>query len=121
MEAKEDIPKEKCRALLERGTFGRVALSMEALPAILPVQYYLAGDTIAICLGTFRVSKHAANGAVIAFSVDDIDPVLRRGWSVQAVGRASFDDRGVGMRSDCGQPAAGQIVSLEPRVLTGRG
>jgi len=28
---------------------------MEALPAILPVQYYLAGETIAICLGTFRV------------------------------------------------------------------
>ena len=26
MEAKEDIPEEKCRALLERGTFGRVGL-----------------------------------------------------------------------------------------------
>ena len=120
MEAKEDIPKEKCQALLERGTFGRVALSMEALPAILPVQYYLAGDTIAICLGTFRVPEHAAHGAVIAFSVDDIDPVLRRGWSVQAVGEASFEYRGVGMRSDCGEPAAGQIISLEPRVLTGQ-
>ncbi len=120
MEATEDIPEEQCRALLERGSFGRVALSMEALPAILPVQYYLTGDTIAICLGTFRVPEHAANGAVIAFSVDDIDPVLRRGWSVQAVGRAGFGYGEVGTRSDCGEPAAGQIVSLRPRVLTGQ-
>lgn len=120
MEAKEEIPKEECWALLESGTFGRVALSMEGLPAILPVQYYLAGKSIAICLGTCRVPEHAASEVVIAFSVDDIDPVLRRGWSVQAVGRASFDYHEIGVRTDCGEPAAGQIVFLEPTVISGQ-
>jgi len=119
MEAREAIPRDECWQLLATTTLGRVALSMNALPSILPVQYYLDDDTIAICLGSFRVPERSGHGVVIAFLADDIDPVLRRGWSVQAVGRVTFDYQDIGVPTDCGEPTAGQILSLEPNVLSG--
>ena len=121
MEARKEIPRDDCWQLLANNHVGRVALSMKDLPRILPVQYYVNDDeTIAICLGTYRVSEQSGHGAVIAFAADDIDPVLRSGWSVQAVGRSTFEYADIDTPVDCGQPTAGMIVRLEPDVLNGQ-
>ena len=47
----ERIPESRCWELLATISVGRLALSVRALPQILPVQYYLDGRSLAVCLG----------------------------------------------------------------------
>src|SRR6516225_4056707 len=81
------IPQEECWELLASASVGRVALSIHALPAILPVQYYLDGRKLAVCLGHRELPERSLN-AVVAFAADAIDPIGRSGWSVQVQGRS---------------------------------
>ena len=120
MERKEVLSEGECWQLLATATVGRLALSVHALPAILPVQYYLEDGGIAACLGQFDVSEQSGHNAVVAFSVDQIDEENRSGWSVNVIGLSTFAYRVNGVLNDCGEPAAGQIVHLEPKVVTGQ-
>jgi hypothetical protein len=111
------IPEQECWELLASTSVGRIALSMGALPAILPVQYHLDGRTLAVCLGHRELPERALN-TVVAFAVDAIDPQTRSGWSVQVQGRSAIPrQRGTG--NDCGWMAAGQIVQIDPATITG--
>lgn len=114
----EPIPGQRCWELLATASVGRLALSVRALPVILPVQYYLTGHRIAACLGHHEIPERSLDDAVIAFSVDSISPVSRSGWSVQIQGRAF-----VPLRNDadiaCGQPAAARVVEILPATITG--
>ena len=120
MERKEVLSEGECWQLLATATVGHLALSVHALPAILPVQYYLEDGRIAACLGQFDVSEQSGHNAVVAFSVDQIDEENRSGWSVNVIGLSTFAYRVNGVLNDCGEPAAGQIVHLEPKVVTGQ-
>jgi hypothetical protein len=111
------IPEEECWQLLAGASVGRVALSIHALPAILPVQYYLDGRKLALCLGHRELPERSLN-AVVAFAADAIDPTSRSGWSVQVLGR-SLIPRSVQANTDCGWPTAGQIVQIEPETISG--
>jgi hypothetical protein len=111
------IPEQECWELLASASVGRVALSIAALPAILPVQYYLDGRTLAVCLGHRKLPERALN-AVVAFAADAIDPRTRSGWSVQVQGQ-SATHRQPGIGSDCGWPADGQVVQIEPATISG--
>jgi len=111
------IPESECWELLASTSVGRVALSIGALPAILPVQYYLDGRTLAVCLGHRELPERALN-TVVAFGADAIDPHTRSGWSVQIQGR-SVAPRQLRINTDCGWPAAGQIVQIEPVTISG--
>jgi hypothetical protein len=114
----EPIPSQRCWQLLATTSIGRLALSVRALPVILPVQYYLSGQRIAACLGHREIPERSLNGAIIAFSADAIDPATRSGWSVQIQGR-SFDVRHGDLGAGCGQLAIGQVVEIEPGTITG--
>ena len=114
----EPIPPQACWDLLKTSAVGRVALSVRALPAILPVQYYLDGDEIAMCLGFFVVPSTAVSNAVIAFAADAIDPVTRAGWTVQVQGTGRVE-RTLDQQHDCGEPTAGLIVHLTPAIVSG--
>jgi transcriptional regulator with XRE-family HTH domain len=76
----------ECRRLLGTHGVGRVAVFTSEGPAIIPVNYLLAGPDIA-----FRTSGETAlaraAGTEAAFEVDRIDEVAATGWSVLAVGR----------------------------------
>jgi hypothetical protein len=111
------LPEQECWDLLATASVGRVALSIQALPAILPVQYYLDGRRLAVCLGHRELPERAMN-AVVAFAADAIDPRTRSGWSVQVQGRSATPSR-LGADTDCGRPAAGQVVHIEPVTITG--
>jgi hypothetical protein len=115
----QDLPiaAEECWKLLASGSMGRIALSLHALPVILPVQYYLDGPVIVVCFGRREIPEQSLD-AVIAFTADEIDPVSRAGWSVQVVGRATVPRR-LGLPLPCGWPAAGQIIRIEPGTVTG--
>jgi Pyridoxamine 5'-phosphate oxidase len=118
MEIRDDlISEEQCWELLASASVGRLALSLHALPAILPVQYYLDGRTLAVCLGHREIPERSLD-AIVAFAADAIDPQSRSGWSVQVQGRSTMP-RQRGVDTACGQPAAGQIVHLEPGTISG--
>ncbi len=84
----EVLQADECLRLLASHHVGRVALSIGALPVILPVNYVTRGR--AVFFRTSAVSKlDAAVGRhVVAFEVDSIDPVYHEGWSVLVTGRA---------------------------------
>jgi Pyridoxamine 5'-phosphate oxidase len=114
----ELIPEHRCWELLATVSVGRLALSVRALPMILPVQYYLDGHRLAICLGHHQIPERSLNDVIIAFAADEIDPVTRSGWSVQVQGR-SVIPRQLGVDTTCGWPAAAQVVQMEPGIISG--
>jgi hypothetical protein len=108
-----------CWELLATVSVGRLALSVRALPVILPVQYYLDGRRLAVCLGHHGLPERALDETVIAFAADSIDPVTRSGWSVQVQGR-SVIPRGLRIDTACGWPSSpAQVVEIEPGKISG--
>lgn len=117
--AENAIAPSMCWELLGSASVGRIALSVRALPAILPVEYYLDGADLAICLGQYRLNPRAVNNVVVAFAADAIDPATRSGWTVQVQGVARLP-RTVGVPTECGHPTAGQIVHVTPETIMGQ-
>lgn len=78
----------ECLDLLRSHTFGRVGVSIGALPTVLPVNYRLVDDAIVFRTSAGTKLEAASSGTVVAFEIDDHDPVSHSGWSVVAVGRA---------------------------------
>lgn len=118
MEKPSDLVERECWEFLALASVGRIALSVNALPEILPVQYYLDGQTLAICLGQYDLPATSINNTVIAFAADSIDDSSRSGWTVQVEGvmEVPMVD---GVPRDCGQTAAGQVVHVEPATVNG--
>ena len=114
----ELIPEHRCWELLATVSVGRLALSVRALPVILPVQFYLDGHRLAICLEHHQFPERSLNDVIIAFAADAIDPVTRSGWSVQVQGRSVISRR-LGLDTVCGRLTAGQIVQMEPGMISG--
>jgi nitroimidazol reductase NimA-like FMN-containing flavoprotein (pyridoxamine 5'-phosphate oxidase superfamily) len=79
---------DECRSLLGTHQIGRVAITLGAVPAVLPVNYVIRDGDILFATGPGLKLRAALDHTVVAFEVDDIDPVARSGWSVLVVGRA---------------------------------
>jgi nitroimidazol reductase NimA-like FMN-containing flavoprotein (pyridoxamine 5'-phosphate oxidase superfamily) len=84
----EVLEREECLRLLGTATLGRVAVTADALPVILPVNFILAEHHIVIRTGRGTKLDAATRNAVVAFEVDDIDPMYHTGWSVLVTGVA---------------------------------
>jgi len=112
------IPRRRCWELLATTSVGRLALSVQALPVILPVQYYVTGHRLAVCLGHHGIPARSLNETIVAFTADAIDPATRSGWSVQIQGQCSIPGQH-DFDTTCGQPSAGQVVEIEPGIITG--
>lgn len=115
----------QCQDLLASESFGRISLTMRALPVIMPVNYgYLAGSVI-LGMNDGPARRALADGNVIALSVDSgqqTDPF----WTVLAIGRAAeITDptqigayQQLGLTDLTGTPAA-HCLQLRPDILTG--
>lgn len=89
------LPEWECRALLASRRVGRVALTVDALPAVAPVKYTVSGDSV-----LFYAPTHLWTGlvrTVVGLQVDDLDEsptgvrtVTALGVAVQATGPAQF-------------------------------
>ena len=81
------LDRTECLRLLASRTLGRIGLSADALPLVLPVNYRLVGGQIYV--RTVRGTKLSAAtcNAVVAFEVDDIAED-GTGWSVLVTGVA---------------------------------
>ena len=84
----EVLDRDECLTLLSATTLGRVGVSSGALPTILPVNFRLVDDQIVIRTTPGTKLDAATRNAVVAFEVDEMDPVEHWGWSVVVTGVA---------------------------------
>ena len=75
--------------LLERAHIGRVAVIINALPTVLPVNFTLIGEDIVFRTNPGAKLDEALANNVVAFEVDDVDSTYHTGWSVLVQGVAS--------------------------------
>lgn len=83
----EILSRAECLALLGDSGMGRVAVTMHALPVVLPVCYAVLGDDVIIRTGTGTKLYAAVNHAVVTFEVDCLEGDDR--WSVCVTGVAA--------------------------------
>ena len=81
-----EIEEQECRRLLGTTGLGRLGFTERALPMILPVHYTLRGDDVVLSSISGSRTAAARTGTVLAFEVDDYDPVNHAGWTVSVVG-----------------------------------
>ena len=111
-----ELSAQECWALLARGWLGRVALTANALPIVVPVEYCVTGDELALCLGRHDIPARRLVDAVVGFATDFVDDATREGWTVHVQGTTRLADAHV----TCATHEQAQIVFLVPAVVTGQ-
>lgn len=116
-----------CRELLSDHGIGRLAVTTDEGPAVVPVNYAVVDGAV-----VFRTAPGAtpalAVGRRVAFEVDRFDEALSEGWSVLVVGTASSvtdpeDLRGMPDPARTAPWAGGERllwVRIAPERVTGR-
>lgn len=84
----EVLGRAECLRLLNSATIGRIGVTSRALPAVLPVNFWLNGDRILLLTAEGSKLDAATRNAVVAFEADDFDPMYHSGWSVLVTGVA---------------------------------
>ena len=101
----EVLSRDACLRLLATATLGRVGVSSGALPSVLPVNFRFDGHQILIRTGVGTKLDAAVHNAVVAFEVDEIDPVAHTGWTLNFTGVARE-------LTDAGELARAQVPPL---------
>ena len=83
-----EISPARCHELLESQSVGRVAWQAAGGPQILPVAYAWHQGMIIFRTSPYGVLSELIRPTAVAFEVDQLDQVNRRGWSVVVQGRA---------------------------------
>ena len=123
----EALSADECRQLLEGHRFGRIAVDGRDGLAIFPVNYVYSDGHLAIRTDPGAKLAGAAQNSV-AFEIDDVDEMMRTGWSVLVTGSAyevtdSLDDQSQLIREWALESWAGdksRWLRIEPRTITGR-
>lgn len=76
----------ECRQLLASAHLGRLGFTDGALPAIVPVPFAIAEDSLVIPARPGNWVAAAMRGSVVAVGVDTYDVDARTGWGVTAIG-----------------------------------
>ena len=84
----EVLSRGECLQLLGGATLGRIGITIQALPLILPVNFKLVGHAIVFRTGPGTKLDAATRGSVVAFEADEIEPFSHAGWSVVVTGVA---------------------------------
>lgn len=123
----EVLSDDECYTLLDTVPIGRVVYSDRALPVIVPVNFVVHGtDVVVRTARRSRLATHAA-GSVVAFEVDQIDPLTRSGWSIVLTGSLELveDPREllrleqIGLQS-WAPSAHDRYLRLRPDMVSGR-
>ena len=100
----------ECHDFLARESLGRVAVSIGALPVILPVFYVSRERSIWFFTEDGTKLNAAVNNSIVAFEVDRVDEA--GGWSVLVVGRCEEEHNGETIR----QRRADGLADIVPGV-----
>lgn len=84
----EVLNPDECVDLLSRASLGRVAVSIAALPVVLPVHYGVLDRDVVFRTVPGTKLTGAVTNAVVAFEVDAADGDGGIAWSVLVIGRA---------------------------------
>ena len=80
----EELPLEECRELLARHDVGRIAFIVDDAPLVIPVNYrvVVASERTWLAIRTKPGAALDRAGVLVAFEIDETDPIRREGWSV---------------------------------------
>ena len=84
----ERLSPAECRRLLAAGAVGRLGYSTANGPRIVPMNYTLVGERLIFRTTPDTEAGRCADGAQVAFEVDQVDEFLHAGWSVLVTGEA---------------------------------
>jgi nitroimidazol reductase NimA-like FMN-containing flavoprotein (pyridoxamine 5'-phosphate oxidase superfamily) len=123
----EVLDRPTCLRLLDGTRLGRLGITSGALPTILPINFRLVEERIVFRTGVGTKLEAATSNAIVAFEVDDLDPLSHTGWSVVVTGLAhEVTDPEERERLDAGRlpfwaPSAGdRIVAISTEMISGR-
>jgi len=83
---------DECRRLLASKRIGRLALTVDALPCVLPVQYEMVGGGLLLRTPGHHEVRAGLDGEVVGFEADDLDLDHGTGWSVSVTGTVHVVD-----------------------------
>lgn len=117
-----------CLMLLGSAAVGRLGVSVEALPAILPVNFVLTGDRVVFRTVPGTKLDATLARSVVAFEVDSYDASGAWGWSVLVRGIASeivapaelAEARALPLRAWPFADAVGRFVAVPITFVSGR-
>lgn len=123
-----ELIRQECWQLLASVSLGRVVFTMNAMPAIRPVNHLVDDGVIIVRshLGAAIVA-HAGvgDGTVVCYEADDLDPVRHTGWSVIATGMARLvrEPAAIARYQQKLEPwmegKMDYVISIEPQIITG--
>ena len=115
----EAMTAEQCRRLLASTHIGRIALTVGALPVVLPVQYALDADHLLVRTPGHHDVGRGVDGQVVGFEADQLDLDHGAGWCVSVTGTVHVVDR----HGDVGTVhpwfSDGMLLSLDTDVIAG--
>jgi len=124
-----DLTPDECLRLLKAVSVGRVGVTIDALPAVLPVNFVVHDASIVFRTVPGTKLDAAIAGMVVAFEVDNYGSSSEPwGWSVLVRGVAEeITDRtelqrvqSLGMESWALDVTADRYVKIELTIVTGR-
>jgi uncharacterized protein len=123
----EVLAEDECLRLLGTRTLGRIGVTSDALPLVLPVSFWFDGNRILVRTTHGSKLDNATRNAVVAFEVDELDPVDHTGWSVVVRGVASHvasaDTLGVLSAAPIPRWASNgsaHAIAIAPELVSGR-
>jgi nitroimidazol reductase NimA-like FMN-containing flavoprotein (pyridoxamine 5'-phosphate oxidase superfamily) len=125
----DDVPRglsePECQQLLAGANFGRLSLTIRALPIIMPVNYGYLGGSITLGMNDGPARRAISGGNVVALGVDS-GPLTDDFWAVLVIGRAAgisdptreAELRSIGLTDLTGAPAQ-HFLQLQPDIISG--
>jgi uncharacterized protein len=119
----DPLSDEQCMTLLSRAQLGRVALSLRALPVVVPVRYMLSDGPLLFTATGEELTK-ALYGNIAALQADGFDEDSGRRWSVFATGPIaiveSLETLDTNLSDSPMAKAESTLFRLNPAILSGR-
>ena len=123
----EVLGRDECMRLLGTAGVGRVAVVEGGHPMIFPVNYVVDEEEVLFRTASGTKFDAAARGQVVAFEIDDADPIYHTGWSVVVTGWAEeITDPARRERIDAGrlrpwaEGVREHVVAIRTERVTGR-
>jgi nitroimidazol reductase NimA-like FMN-containing flavoprotein (pyridoxamine 5'-phosphate oxidase superfamily) len=121
------LDRAEAMGLLASVDYGRVVFTMQALPAIRPVNHLVDDGMIVIRSRLNSAISSVAQSAyrvVVVYEADSLDGQTRTGWSVVVTGRAQTlnDPDSVARYGRLLHPwvnHADTVIAIEPEIVTG--
>lgn len=117
------LSRNDCLSRMASVPVGRVGLSLQAMPAVVPVTFILRDECVVFAVAPGSRLAQAAEDSVIAFEVDEFNPSSRTGWTVMGLGVARHASLDTPTATAPGPWVAGEeggrFLELEFDLLTG--